>query len=96
MMISGYDSDQYFLSCFFPSISNGLYYQTMYRNYYKCSTEGCSVKKRVEREKDDPSYVITTYEGIHNHVSPSMVYYTSQDAGSGQYYVSGYQISPRS
>ncbi|KAF3328378.1 putative WRKY transcription factor 51 [Carex littledalei] len=66
------------------------------RNYYKCSTEGCSVKKRVEKEKDDPSYVITTYEGIHNHVSPSMVYYTSQDAGSGQYYVSGYQISPGS
>ncbi|KAJ4771560.1 WRKY transcription factor [Rhynchospora pubera] len=66
------------------------------RNYYKCSTEGCSVKKRVEREKDDPSYVITTYEGIHNHVSPSMVYYTSHDAESGQYYVSGYQISPSS
>ncbi|KAJ4806933.1 WRKY transcription factor [Rhynchospora pubera] len=64
------------------------------RNYYKCSTEGCSVKKRVEREKDDPSYVITTYEGIHNHVSPSMVYYTNHDAESGQYYVSGYQISP--
>ncbi|KAJ4780507.1 WRKY DNA-binding protein 51 [Rhynchospora pubera] len=64
------------------------------RNYYKCSTEGCSVKKRVEREKDDPSYVITTYEGIHNHVSPSMAYYTNHDAESGQYYVSGYQISP--
>ncbi|CAL1390029.1 unnamed protein product [Linum trigynum] len=37
------------------------------RNYYKCSNESCSVKKRVERDRDDPSYVITTYEGVHNH-----------------------------
>ncbi|MED6133598.1 WRKY Transcription Factor [Stylosanthes scabra] len=40
------------------------------RNYYKCSSEGCSVKKRVERDRDDSSYVITTYEGIHNHATP--------------------------
>ncbi|KAL1364813.1 hypothetical protein HN51_012971 [Arachis hypogaea] len=40
------------------------------RNYYKCSSEGCGVKKRVERDRDDSSYVITTYEGIHNHASP--------------------------
>ena len=25
------------------------------------------MKKRVERDKDDPSYVVTTYEGVHNH-----------------------------
>ncbi|KAL5189883.1 putative WRKY transcription factor 50 [Glycine soja] len=37
------------------------------RNYYRCSVDGCQVKKRVERDKDDPRYVITTYEGIHNH-----------------------------
>ncbi|WVY91637.1 hypothetical protein V8G54_037151, partial [Vigna mungo] len=24
------------------------------RNYYRCSVDGCSVKKRVERDKDDP------------------------------------------
>ncbi|KAF9680976.1 hypothetical protein SADUNF_Sadunf06G0177700 [Salix dunnii] len=39
------------------------------RNYYRCSIEGCPVKKRVERDRDDPGYVITTYEGIHTHHS---------------------------
>ncbi|XP_074343848.1 putative WRKY transcription factor 50 isoform X2 [Apium graveolens] len=37
------------------------------RNYYRCSMEGCAVKKRVERDREDPRYVITTYEGQHNH-----------------------------
>lgn len=41
------------------------------RNYYRCSVDGCNVKKRVERDRGDPKYVITTYEGIHNHESPS-------------------------
>ncbi|KZV51868.1 putative WRKY transcription factor 50-like [Dorcoceras hygrometricum] len=40
------------------------------RNYFKCSVEGCPVKKRVERDKDDPHYVVTTYEGIHIHQGP--------------------------
>ncbi|XVE83250.1 hypothetical protein DITRI_Ditri16bG0072600 [Diplodiscus trichospermus] len=45
------------------------------RNYYKCASGGCDVKKRIERDGDDRSYVITTYEGGHNHESPHMVYY---------------------
>ncbi|KAB2037084.1 hypothetical protein ES319_D03G049200v1 [Gossypium barbadense] len=45
------------------------------RNYYKCSSVGCNVKKRIERDVKDQSYVVTTYEGVHNHETPSMVYY---------------------
>ncbi|XP_062208323.1 WRKY transcription factor WRKY24-like [Phragmites australis] len=40
------------------------------RNYYRCSAEGCGVKKRVERDCDDPRYVVTTYDGVHNHAAP--------------------------
>ncbi|TKY73892.1 WRKY transcription factor 51 [Spatholobus suberectus] len=46
------------------------------RNYYKCSGEGCYVKKRVERDRDDSNYVLTTYEGVHNHESPCTAYYS--------------------
>lgn len=40
------------------------------RNYYRCSVDDCTVKKRVERDREDPNYVITTYEGTHNHEAP--------------------------
>uniref|UniRef100_A0A803MDN9 WRKY domain-containing protein n=1 Tax=Chenopodium quinoa TaxID=63459 RepID=A0A803MDN9_CHEQI len=32
------------------------------RSYYRCTTQNCSVKKRVERSFQEPSTVITTYE----------------------------------
>ncbi|KAH1082787.1 hypothetical protein J1N35_022548 [Gossypium stocksii] len=44
------------------------------RNYYKCVSGGCNVKKRIERDRDDKSYVITTYEGVHNRESPYTSY----------------------
>ncbi|XP_019152823.1 PREDICTED: probable WRKY transcription factor 51 [Ipomoea nil] len=40
------------------------------RHYYKCVNEGCNVKKKIERDPEDLDYLITTYEGIHNHESP--------------------------
>ncbi|XP_015689727.2 probable WRKY transcription factor 50 [Oryza brachyantha] len=59
------------------------------RNYYRCSTEGCTVKKRVERDRNDPRYVVTMYEGRHSHVCPGTVYYAAQDAASGRFFVAG-------
>uniref|UniRef100_A0A803LB65 WRKY domain-containing protein n=2 Tax=Chenopodium quinoa TaxID=63459 RepID=A0A803LB65_CHEQI len=40
------------------------------RNYYRCAVDSCPVKKRVERDRDDMKYVITTYEGNHIHDAP--------------------------
>ncbi|KAF9594365.1 hypothetical protein IFM89_030494 [Coptis chinensis] len=42
------------------------------RSYYRCTYTTCGVKKRVERSHDDPTLVVTTYEGQHTHVNPVM------------------------
>lgn len=42
-----------------------------HRSYYRCTTQKCTVKKRVERSYQDPTIVITTYEGQHTHQSPA-------------------------
>ncbi|XP_030519752.1 WRKY transcription factor 71-like [Rhodamnia argentea] len=41
------------------------------RSYYRCTSQGCTVKKRVERSFQDPTIVVTTYEGQHTHHSPA-------------------------
>ncbi|XP_077210558.1 WRKY transcription factor 71-like [Tasmannia lanceolata] len=52
------------------------------RNYYRCSDGRCPVKKRVQRDRDDPTYVITTYDGVHNHESPCVFYCTPRHDSS--------------
>ena len=38
------------------------------RSYYKCSSmRGCTARKHVERCLEDPSMLVVTYEGDHNH-----------------------------
>ncbi|KAF9594608.1 hypothetical protein IFM89_034230 [Coptis chinensis] len=41
------------------------------KSYYRCTSPKCTVKKRVERSFQNPSIVITTYEGQHNLHSPA-------------------------
>ncbi|XP_057514262.1 probable WRKY transcription factor 32 [Actinidia eriantha] len=40
------------------------------RNYYRCTSAGCPVRKHIERAVDNTSALIITYKGIHDHVMP--------------------------
>ncbi|KAI4348329.1 hypothetical protein L6164_009064 [Bauhinia variegata] len=37
------------------------------RSYYRCTHQGCIVKKQVQRLTKDEGVVVTTYEGVHTH-----------------------------
>ncbi|GJX27977.1 probable WRKY transcription factor 51 [Tanacetum coccineum] len=44
---------------------------------------GCKVKKTVERDRDDSSYMLATYIGLHNHEVPSMTASSSSTCPTG-------------
>lgn len=46
------------------------------RGYYHCVERSCTIKKRVQRLDMDPNYVLTTYEGFHNHPTPMPIVFT--------------------
>ncbi|KAI4310736.1 hypothetical protein MLD38_035689 [Melastoma candidum] len=41
------------------------------RSYYRCTSPKCNVRKHIERASNDPTSVVTTYEGKHNHEMPT-------------------------
>lgn len=53
------------------------------RSYYKCTSAGCSVRKHVERASHNLKYVITTYEGKHNHEVPAARNSNTMNSGGG-------------
>ncbi|KAK6151592.1 hypothetical protein DH2020_014227 [Rehmannia glutinosa] len=40
------------------------------RNYYRCTSAGCPVRKHIERAVDNVSAVVITYKGVHDHDIP--------------------------
>lgn len=40
------------------------------RNYYRCTSAGCPVRKHIERAVDSSTGVIITYKGVHDHDMP--------------------------
>lgn len=57
-----------FQLCLF--MKKGWIFSSCCRSYYRCTSTACGVKKRVERSSDDPTIIVTTYEGTHTHPCP--------------------------
>lgn len=50
------------------------------RSYYRCTHDGCPVRKHVEKAPDDINNMVVTYEGKHNHGQP---FRSSNESGDG-------------
>ncbi|CAD6271187.1 unnamed protein product [Miscanthus lutarioriparius] len=59
------------------------------RSYYRCTTQKCPVKKRVERSYQDAAVVITTYEGKHTHPIPATLRGSSHLLAAAHHPMSG-------
>ncbi|KAL5230825.1 hypothetical protein ABZP36_029601 [Zizania latifolia] len=65
------------------------------RSYYRCTTQKCPVKKRVERSYQDAAVVITTYEGKHTHPIPATLRGSAHLLGAAVHQsAAGLQFSP--
>ncbi|KAE8701601.1 Purine permease 5 isoform 1 [Hibiscus syriacus] len=40
------------------------------RNYYRCTSAGCPVRKHIETAVDNTNVVVITYKGVHDHDMP--------------------------
>ncbi|EPS65189.1 hypothetical protein M569_09591, partial [Genlisea aurea] len=40
------------------------------RNYYRCTSAGCPVRKHIERALDGTTALVITYKGVHDHGMP--------------------------
>lgn len=46
------------------------FFPFLIRNYYRCTSAGCPVRKHVETAVDSSDAVIITYKGVHDHDTP--------------------------
>ena len=83
---------EYLQYIYFPMNHDIIQVLIWCRNYYRCNVKECSVKKRIERSTIDPTLVVTTYQGIHNHYRRDQYPYVS-NGWSREFHHQGNHVS---